>query len=759
MGVLSLLALVGHAAERAKESSKFLIAPQPLESALIAFSEQSGLQLVAVGDIKGAPATTGLRGTLPNETALRALLARSGFSYLFQPSGIVTVSPVLAPAAKPPQPAYVQATPVDLAVVQVTARRRSERRIDVPLAITAMDDARLDSMGIDDVAQAIASAPGASSVDTGGGFTQVQIRGVSSSLGGNDNGYYLDEIPFTGVTVPWYPDTRTFDLKRVEVLRGPQGTLFGEGSMGGTVRILTNRPALDELSATFEGGLSTTGSGGIGWSAKAMVNVPVLEDRLAVRVVATDEELPGWVDDVSTGAHDINSQRIHTRRVRVRFVPVDRWTIDASRWSYRSEAPGGGYAADDAMQVSYFYGRDARWSTSSLVGTYEGDRSQVVYALAAADLEQKQMGEILPGTAYASAIDIGVRTNELRWSSTGEQPVSWAMGIYNRQASRADASAVGSMTPSAARQKNDATAVFGEATLRLADPAWSVTAGLRYFTDDVEGVSFTDTARTRFDARFHSWNPRLGLSWTPLADTTFYASMGRGFRSGQLQPITSLVLAETAGIALPTAIKPDAILTSELGAKILGDEGRLLLEGALFHSRWQRVPVRVPITDAFNGLINSEGAEIRGAELSLTYAPVPALTLQLDGSWIDATYVDDVAGTSIRAGTPIYNVPRFVLGASGTYTWSVARDLQGVVRMGARYHAARKISLTQGEPGDSILAADLRFGLEAAEGWGIYAFGENLADERGAVVGRTKDGLATRLRPRTFGIEFRISYR
>lgn len=748
-------ALGAHAAEPARQRSAFQIAPQSLADALIVFSEQSGLQLVAVGDLTQAPATSGVRGTLPNEVALRALLARSGYTYVFQANGVVTVAPSVPVEAA--SPAIAEPVTRELAGIQVTARRRAERRIDVPLAVTAFDRDQLDAMGFANVARAIDSAPGASSVDIGGGFTQVQIRGVSSSLGGNDNGYYLDEIPFTGVTVPWHPDTRLYDLDRVEVLRGPQGTLFGEGSMGGTVRILTQRPVLNQWATNLELGVSAASGGGGGWSTKAMANLPLIEDRLAVRVVATDESLAGWVDNNTTGENNINSQRVRTGRLRARFVPTSRWTLDASAWSYSSAAPGGGYAADDAMQVSFFYARDADWDTANLISTYEGDHSTVTYTWARADLSQRQYGDYLPGILYDGSIDIGLRTQELRWASTGDAPLSWTLGVYSRQAQRRDHSVIGS-TASASRQRNDAYALFGDLTLQLPNPAWSLNAGLRHFSDDVTGASLTGVTQSRIDARFQSWNPRIGLAWTPRADATVYTSVAKGFRSGQLQPATSLLMAEAAGLELPTTIDPDRILTAEVGAKLLADDGRVLLEGAVYQSRWRDVPVRVPINDSFNGILNSEGAQIRGAELGVTYSPVPALALQLETSWIDATYRADVPGTNIHAGTPVYNTPRFSLDASSAYRWPLARDRQGVARVGVRYHSERQVSLTQGEPGDPILAADLRLGIEAADGWALYFIGDNLSNEQGAVDARTTRGYATRLRPRTFGLEFRIGY-
>ena len=758
LAALASFGAASNAQDRARQSSHFSIRAQSLEDALIAFSEQSGIQFVAIGDLKTAPRTPAVRGVLANEEALRQLLARSGFGYAFRANGVVTVAPDTAPPRPAPSAAPVTHVPTELATVHVTARRRVERSIDVPLAVTALDGDQLDAMGIANAAQAIDSVPGASSVDVGGGFTQVQIRGVSSSLGGNDNGYYLDEIPFTGVTVPWHPDARAFDLDRVEVLRGPQGTLFGEGSMGGTVRILTHKPDLDRFALRAQGGWSTASGGGSGWTAKLMLNLPLVEDRFAIRAVATDESLPGWVDHANNGRRDINTQQVRTRRIRATFLPTERWKLDAAHWSYDSSAPGGGYAANDDMQVSYYYGRNAAWTTSNLVSTYEAEDSTLTYTYAEADLAQHQQGEILPQTAYDSTIDIGVRTHELRWSSSGPRTLSWTWGAYHRQARRSDASAIGDVAPSRSRQENDGGALFGDLTVQLPRPEWSVNVGLRYFQDQVAGVSLTSGAQTALDERFRSWNPRLGVSWKPADDTTVYASLAKGFRSGQLQPITSLLLAEQVGIALPTRIDSDRIVTAELGAKTLAYGGRLLMEGALFHSRWRDVPVRVPVTDVFNGLINADGADIRGAEVGLTYQPSDSLSFQLESAWIDATYTADVEGTAIARGTPVYNAPRLTWSVSGEYHWTLARGMQGVARAGLRYHSARQVSLIQGTPGDDILSANVRLGVETAAGWSIAVYGDNLTNEQGADDARTTRGLATRLRPRTLGVELEVRY-
>ncbi|MEN4903146.1 TonB-dependent receptor [Luteimonas sp. TWI1437] len=650
------------------------------------------------------------------------------------------------------------ATVKELGSVTVTARKRSERQIDVPIAMSAITGEQIDAFGINNVSEIITMTPGAASVDNGGGFTQVQIRGVSSSLGGNDNGYYLDEIPFTGVSVPWYPEARSWDIDRVEILKGPQGTLFGEGSMGGTVRILTRKPDFNTFGGAFEGSASTTKGGSNGWGGKGVVNIPLIEDRLAARVAITDEKLSGWTDDNVTGNKDINEQRVKTGRVKVRFAPVDQWTMDLAYWKYESKAPGGGNGALDDLTTNSFYSNDDKWHTASFVSTYDFGGSELFYSFADAELDYANDGKLNPTTTYVSNINLQVRTQELRWSSTGDRQVDWTMGYYLRKAQRNDGSQVGGAPPSRSSQTNDAYAVFGEVTVKLPDPRWALTGGLRYFSDDVDAISVSTTRTSTLNANFDSWNPRVSVSFKPERDTTLYASAARGFRSGQLQPISSILLAEQNGIVLPSTIDPDSITTYELGAKSLFLDGSLLVEGALFYSDWKDVAVRVPITSTINGLTNSKGTENKGVEFNLVYTPTASLMLQLGGAVIDATYVADVPGTPLNKGTDVYNVPRNSLSASAAYSWDIRSDLRGVVRSGLVHDSARKTALTAGSPGDAITMLDARIGVEADAGWSAFLYGENLTNEDGALNARTTLGVANRLRPRTFGVLVRYSF-
>jgi len=735
----------------------FRIPPQPLDEALLSFSQQSGLPLAAVGDLGGARRSPGVSGVMTVEAALERLLEGSGYVFNVE-AGVITVSPPGPARADRPasQPITRLAPTRTLAPLVVSARKRDERWVDVPMGVSVQTGENIEALGLQNATDALRLTPGVAAIDSGAAFTQVQIRGVSSSLGGNDNGYYLDDVPFTGVTVPWHPDTRAFDLDRVEVLKGPQGTLFGEGSMGGTVRILTRAPELDRFSAAVQLGVSGTEGGGEGGMGKAMANLPLVRDRLGLRVVATRETLAGWVD-APDGGRDMNPQRITTRRARLRWSATDAWMTDFSHISSTTVADGGGYAATDALRTVAYQDTRSRWRADSINSSLELPASRLSLVMSDARLEYAMDGMLTPTSTLSADLRIDVDSLELRWTSHGAGPLAWIFGYSHREARRRDALEVDG-EPAKARQANRADALFGEATLTPADADWSITTGLRYFTDEVDSHALSGSGDTRLRTTFHRLTPRLSVSRRFAGGRSVYAGVAGGFRSGQLQPADSLAAALDAGIALPATLPPDSLVSWEVGLKQVAAGGKLLVQGAAFHTRWRALPVRVPIDGTYNGLTSSRGAIVQGVELGMSYAPATPLRLEFGATWVDAYYVADVPGTPLRRGTQVYNVPRTSLSGAATYAWPVGRDLNLTAASRASYHSRRRTGLVEGAGGDAILDLGLRLGLESPRGWSGYLYADNLLDESGAVDGRTLYGNATRLRPRTYGMELHYRF-
>jgi iron complex outermembrane receptor protein len=215
-----------------------------------------------------------------------------------------------------------------LAEVTITAEKRVSTVQDTPISITALSGDELRERGIADFDALAQSTPGVSLKSEGPGQTEVELRGMTSSGGNSPTvGFYLDDIPLTapagaqnGKVVI---DPTLYDLNRVEVLRGPQGTLYGSGSMGGTVRLITTQPDLTAFHATAESILSGTDGGGFNHNNNLMVNIPLVPDSLALRVVATEDFVSGWIERIVAGSFPLVSTN-GAIRGDVQAAPIER---------------------------------------------------------------------------------------------------------------------------------------------------------------------------------------------------------------------------------------------------------------------------------------------------------------------------------------------------------------------------------------------------------------------------------------------------
>jgi len=194
-------------------------------------------------------------------------------------------------------------SPETLGEIVVTAQKRVSTVQDTPISVAVVSGTDLRDRGITSFANLAQATPGVSLKSEGPSQTEIEMRGMTSS-GGNSAtvGFYLDDVPLTGPASAQNGhvviDPTLYDLSRIEVLRGPQGTLFGSGSMGGTVRLITNQPNLQEFQASAQSILSGTDGGGFNHNDNFMVNLPLIDDRLALRLVGTENYTSGWIDRI-----------------------------------------------------------------------------------------------------------------------------------------------------------------------------------------------------------------------------------------------------------------------------------------------------------------------------------------------------------------------------------------------------------------------------------------------------------------------------
>jgi outer membrane receptor protein involved in Fe transport len=225
--------------------------------------------------------------------------------------------------------------------VIITAQKRSEATKDVPIAVTAVSAESLEHANIqnyDDLTRAVPGMSfGSAGNGAGTGQTNIEIRGISSTAGSATVGTYIDEVSVTvknfydGATQP-----RLFDLDRLEVLRGPQGTLYGASSMGGTIRFVTKQPDLDTYSAEVSAGISSTArANGPNYESAAVVNIPIIPDKLAVRASFAYNYDAGWINNSSPLTGQLlntgtNTEKDLTAHINVLMVPNDGLTIKPS---------------------------------------------------------------------------------------------------------------------------------------------------------------------------------------------------------------------------------------------------------------------------------------------------------------------------------------------------------------------------------------------------------------------------------------------
>jgi iron complex outermembrane receptor protein len=284
------------------------IASKPLAQALAEFTSQTGLQLVYVSEVVHGRKSRAVSAGLSVNEALARLLQGTGLRFEYLTPISVGIFAAEAPAAGPEQPRTVPVTRGDdeLQEIIVSANRREESLQDVPIAMQVLTGDTLTKLNATTLDDYLKYLPGVTAHGIGPGQNNIYVRGLATAVSGiqgaGSNGsfpnvaVYLDEqsaqLPYRNL------DVYAADLERIEVLEGPQGTLFGAGAQAGVVRYITNKPKLDVTEGSATAGYGYTAHGDPNWNVEAMINLPLIPDTLAVRGVIYKEERGGYINNV-----------------------------------------------------------------------------------------------------------------------------------------------------------------------------------------------------------------------------------------------------------------------------------------------------------------------------------------------------------------------------------------------------------------------------------------------------------------------------
>jgi iron complex outermembrane recepter protein len=723
-----------------------------------------------------------------------------------------------ATAAADPQTRAAEAKPDEtsnaLATVVVTATKRSESIQKLPFSISAIDGKSLTNSGAENFTDLISSVPSLGIFQTGAGRSQIILRGVNAGNSSEDDpqtqetvGLYVDDSPIS--INGFNPEFGLFDLERVEVLRGPQGTLYGAGSMAGAIRLVTRKPEMDTVEGSVETSVADIDHGGTSYDMRAVVNVPLVANTAALRVSMYDDRFGGFIKNTTTGENNINRSDAVGGRVALRVLPTDSLTVDLSIWGHQSTDQGRGL--DETGNYTRAYqspeGSNEDYTLSNLTLTQVLGWGSIVSVTSYMDMNMVNrwnLDKIYTSTypalglsadgplaSLADQTHLNDFTQEVRALSNDDGALKWLGGVYYHHRTRDYLNAFPDPgwdaytgLPSAdfgapadypfwgiQNVHIDETALFGEATYKISD--FSLTGGLRAFDWKERHWQYQSgffnggaTSNGMQNSKETGVNPKVNIGYTIDDNNEVYAQAAKGFRYGGINQVIPLNLcgAELAAGNLnpSTDYKPDTLWNYEIGNKSSFLDNSLTLNSSLYLIKWSDVQVRRGLNCGVNYVENAAGLTSKGAELELAWRPLASLKLTAGGSYTHSTLDSDVPDLSAHAGDPSPFVPKTQFNTTAEYTFPIGTDMHAFVWGGWNYVGKRS---TQFSPENSLyreMAAYNTLNLRGGVQWSTMEaslFVKNLNNSDGVIrqVSATPfypDG-AYRITPRTVGVSFR----
>jgi outer membrane receptor protein involved in Fe transport len=762
---------------------KFRLPAEPLEQALVRFATQAG---ASVGGLP-APGCGGtsrpVRGAMTPEQALAALLPPGcGFQRLDAHSYRITSRPA-ASASRPAEPA----TAARLDEVVVTAEKRAQPLSRSAAAISVATGDDLQAMGAHTFEAAAPQMVSVAVTNLGPGRNKIFVRGLSDGAftGKTQStvGLYLDDVPIT-YNAP-DPDLRLVDVDRVEVLRGPQGTLYGSGSMGGIVRIVTARPDPTGFAGEVSAEGSFTQHGKPSDSIEGMFNAPFAGGRAAVRLVGYSEEDGGYIDNPVLGLEDVNYSRRYGGRIAALAQLPGDWTLSGgyahqsiSNHDSQYTQGGGGDSLEREASVREPHHND--FSEFGAGAAHAGDGFDLKVSTAYIDHDLKTRydatgafraaGGSTTGGAFDEDTRIKLWATEALASSNTTSRLRWLAGAFFANSDEMDAANLVGVTPPEParsvyrrRDKLSEAALYGEIAYDLTTRL-SVTVGARWFSTRVSteagDFSLSQIPLGPMSGRLTDDGvaPKFRISYAATPDILVYAQMQRGYRAGGFN-----VPAAAGGSLIPeratARFSPDHLWNYEIGAGAPLFDHTLLLRAAIFHADWiglqtdQRLASGLPFT------VNIGDGSNTGIEAEAVWRPNERLLVRANMLVEDPqiTRAADVFPARRDIGLP--GVPFDMGGAFARYRWPAWRGLTPEVSGEVAYVGPSYLTFDGGADNrqGGYASARLAASLEGY-GWRATAFANNVTDETGNTFAfgnpfsRQRFTQATPLRPRTVGL-------
>ncbi|KHK91385.1 hypothetical protein LK12_11045 [Novosphingobium malaysiense] len=828
VAVCAVLASPGARAENASPLA-FDVPAQPLAGALLEIARQGDADILASERITRGRKAPAIKGRMSVEQAVARALAGTGLGYRRARGGTIVIVPARAskanrkahssraaspsPAAAVPRGPTRPAPPPPAPEIVVNAQRRAEYVQDIPLSVTVFDQAALDLAGVHN-AMDLPQLDPSLLMSAQSGVVIPFLRGIgnpASSTPGNESSVpvYIDDVYVSRL----YPAYLPLDhIDRVEILKGPQGTLFGRNATGGLIQIFTRDPG-ETLEFDGELGLSNYRTA----TGKAYLSAPLGDTLAASLAVTSRNQGEGWGRNVTTGkdAYYADHTSVRTKLVwkpstdtQVRlngFYVHENSSIGTVQggtlkglprglppdYTEPLETPGGFYD----IATNYDTARRHRsWSLALRVdhAFSFADASSITSYRHSNDPWTSE-GDHTPYRWLQYALSAGDRqfSQEFQLKSKPGSKADWLLGLYymDAQARIEPTTVTGEAIERGgferidlvARQTIVSRAAYAQATIPLGDGKTRATGGIRYTSDRVRGVG--DQYATPLDggdrvsiaphiddvSRFRRATFRLALDRQLTDDVMAYASYSRGFKSGTYNLIP---------LELP-ALNPEKVGAFEVGAKAVLAQGRVRLSLSAFRNtiRDPQVQVIRRVGEvAINQFVNAQRARSRGVEAYGTYEPVPDVQLRISGQWLDSRFlrfegapfntprftppfgVESVSGDASGNATPLS--PRLKLNMGVTWQFH-PKNFDLTVNADAAYRSSFKWEPDNRitEPALTLINASLTIKPHAMPHWSLRLWANNVTGEQYFSNVLTQSGpvgyMSSPAEPRTFGVAVR----
>jgi outer membrane receptor protein involved in Fe transport len=817
LGICTLLAFASLGNVALAQTHEFNIPAGTLADALETLGNQAGLQIMYEPAVAQGIRVDSVVGKMTSDEVLARLLTHTDLQAkrVNEKTIVLTQLPATRdsppPTAAPTAPATTSQTSEladKLDEIVVTAQKREQRLQDVPVPVTALDGNALVESNETRLQDYYSGVPGLNLALDNRGSAAIAVRGLTTTIYGNPTvATVIDDVPYAGSTSAAFSWAATeFDpneLTRIEVLRGPQGVLYGASSLGGLIKFVTVKPSTSGLDGRLQVSGNSVEGGGEGYGVSGAINVP-LSDTFAIRASGFHRHDPGYVDNVLAGERDVNDSEVNGGRVAALWQASEKLSLELSA-VYQSARTGGSPNIESRdvagspladLQQSYIgnsggYNRRLQAYTATLnakagavdvtsISGYAVSNSKGSFDTSNLPFTLQFSGQFfnVPYTAWVEDNETRKFSQELRFSGAFSDRVDWvAGGFYTDETTDlaggqtafqgSSWAPLGAWFTSSGPVGYRETAAFANVTPHITE-RFEVQLGARYSENDQTFEQMTSfglgapVAAPKVSSSESATTWLVGPTFRFSRDLMVYGRIASGFRPGGANT------AVTATSGNPRVFAPDKTQNYELGLKGAFFDNRLSLNASIFSIDWR--DIQITISDVVNAetyAANLGEARTRGAELEFGIRPTTALTI---GGWVaytDAKLTADFPpgaafGSrgerlpySSRFSGNLFVQQAFPLmaGASGFVKATLTRIGERQGEFASGFGAGRQIY-------DGYTTVDL-LGSARFESWTANVYANNISDKRGVLAG----GLGTLntfsftyIQPRTIGFSLAKSF-